>query len=192
MIPGIPAIIDAHYTDAIIAVATAILLSFIYFWKGIARKWVQFLAGVIISSFDFCMLLMPTSSFDTSSKGLLFFRGYAFAGINVVLLSRFATQTQKLLFLIFCYAFRFTLIILLDPSSAQVYTIIRHIYIDLFALYVNFSHEKKERVVFKRFYEYREELTKFKELLADDLPQAITITNLFKTCLGGAVLTWDF
>ena len=75
----------------------------------------------------------------------------------------------------YAFAFRFTLISILDPSSIQTITIIRHIYIDIFVGCANFLDDKKRKLIFQKFYEYREELTKFKELLANYLPQSITV-----------------
>ena len=177
LIPGIPALVKKHYIVAGITLGVFLLLIVVCFWKWISRQYAQFLAAIIISSFNFCLFLFPDNQIENLPRGIMFFRGYAFASINVALLSRFPSLLQKLIFLMFAYAFRFALVTQLDPQSVDVYTIIRHAYIDLFIIYSAYLDEKKMRSVFRNFYEVREGLTKFKELLVDYLPQSITILS---------------
>jgi len=65
----------------------------------------------------------------------------------------------------------------LDNSVLAVDGICRYFILDLFLLYTFYSFGKNERKAFQAFYEYREGLTKFKELLSDYLPQSMTILN---------------
>ena len=67
------------------------------------------------------------------------------------------------------------IILWIDHRALQWDSLLRSFIVDAFILFYFYTDNKAERRVFRDFYENREELVKFKELLADSLPQSVTV-----------------
>ena len=146
--------------------------------RFIGKKYTQLIACCIVFSYNVCRYLYVPNDFRNTSKTLSFARGYAFANLQVVLISRLPDLKQKIFAVLFSFFVRFTVLAILNRDVLHADTILRHVAVDLFVLYTFSISEKKELQLFQNFYLYREELIKFKELIANYLPQSITVLDI--------------
>jgi len=117
-------------------------------------------------------------TYDQITKGVLFYSGYIYGVVNVIVVSRIPNFYYRFLALFSSYLLRYGLFVfVLDPEASGPGEFIRGAIIDLFALYFFYSDEKFQRNVYQKFDEKREELLKFKELLSDTLPQSLTVVD---------------
>ena len=107
-----------------------------------------------------------------------YLNGYAFGAIQGIMLLNIHKIQHKMYIIMLTYGIRMGVIFyIVDPRVFSPVVLIRHFIIDAFMMYIYYSTEKTSRAVFQNFYENREELLKFKELLADSLPQSIAIID---------------
>lgn len=175
----VPAVIETDVPDILISSCTILVLFLVF----MVRKWfgrkLQYLTIFALFSYILGRILLIKSHYSTSSKISLFFQGYGFAAVQFIIISRFTRFTHQVCAAAILLALRVTIVYAyIDPSAFRGITLARQIVIDTFMVIMLYSTEKNNRDVFKIFYNNREELVKFKELLADSLPQAITIVAL--------------
>lgn len=65
----------------------------------------------------------------------------------------------------------------IEKSSYNLDILLRNIVADFFVVYVYYNSENQEKSIFKNFYNYREELKKYKLLLDNYLPQSLIILD---------------
>ena len=176
-IPAIPSIIAHSYDCLGFCIGTAIIILAIYLLRQKLRNCTHYLIALVIIGFNIGLFFFKTGDFNSLSKGIAFLRGYGFASIQITLVYFFTSFRMKIAVTITAYITRFVVVIHLDLETLDVYTIVRHIFIDIFVIYMNYSMERQNRAVFQKFYEHREELIKFKELLAEHLPQSVLVLN---------------
>ena len=177
---GIPEIVKGQQRGFLISLISALALIIVAclfrFYQPI-RKYANLLTLIIILAFNFSRFFFATNVFDKLPGGLLYFRGYGFASLEIVLITRFFEFKHKAIAMVIAFALKLGIIGWLESVIFNPDGLIRHICIDAFIIYTFYSFGKKERQVFKAFYEYRESLTKFKQLLSEYLPQSIIIFN---------------
>ena len=159
------------------AAAVMVLLLLLLTNRGRLRKYNQFLAAIIVFVFNLSRLCLNPIDFETSDKGKLFLRGYYFACMDILLVSRFTEAKLKLVCVLLSLIMRLCIVNYLDYGSVSFSGASFQIIIALYAIYIYYFNEKKEREIFQSFYEYREDLTKFKDLIANYIPQGITVLD---------------
>ena len=132
---------------------------------------------MVILAFNVCRYLYVPNDYNRTTKTLSFIRGYAFASLNLMLISQYPDFKQKVFGIILSYALRFAVMGQLENDAVQADTLLRNILIDLFVMYNFYLLEKRERKIFLNFSHNREELLKFKEFMANHLPQSLVIIN---------------
>jgi len=171
-------ITEEKWQEVIIAGST---LGLFLVWTVIgkfSRKYIEYLTILVIISYNVYRLVLMSVNWKTQSKVNLFMGGYTYAVLQTILVSRIPNIYYRILAVIVAYIVRFAVfIIFIDDATLQAGLMIRAIIVDYFVLYFFHSGEKIDRKVFQNFDEKREELLKFKELLDDSLPQAVTIVD---------------
>jgi len=100
----------------------------------------------------------------------LFYSGYGIAAFERIVVFELTRIELKVLYTLAAFTVRF---VLYRPPAMG--TILGHlIYLFMF-LYIDFRREKSDRALFQSFYDYREELVKFKNLMVSGLPTNILI-----------------
>jgi len=97
--------------------------------------------------------------------------------LEILLIIRFFEFKYKVLGFIAAFGLKVGIIGWLDNSLFVADAMFRNIAIDAFLIYTFYFIEKQERQVFQSFYQYREGLNKFRELISDYLPQSIAVVN---------------
>jgi len=174
---AIQAVINHSMNGFYMTIGVIILTILTYLLRKILKKYSQILLVIIIAGWNLARFYIIPEDYDQINKVDLFYRGCDFASMEIMLISRFAELKWKAICLIIIYAMKLTSLSLLEMKFVHPMIIARNICIDLFTIFVFFSNEKKERNVFQKFFEFREDLTKFKELLANYLPQSITVLH---------------
>jgi len=129
-------------------------------------------------AYNYLRLFFFSTKFNDLSTGSLYFRGYSFASLTIVLMVRFFEFKHKVIGLLCGFILRFLVIgLCFDSSIYRADLIVRHLTIDLFILFTFYWEERNERQVFQSFYQYRDGLSKFKELISEYLPQSVTVIN---------------
>jgi len=106
----------------------------------------------------------------------LFFTGYTYAVFNMFLMKSVPSNFYRFWVILLAFMLRYSFFIwVIDRSALKVGILIRGVLVDFFILFFFHSAELTDRKVFQSFYENREELLQFKELLADSLPLGITV-----------------
>ena len=104
--------------------------------------------------------------------------GYVYAIFQVFLVKCIPYTLQRICLVIVLYFLRFGFIFfVIDRSSLQPLSLIRAAVIDAFIVFYFHSSDSTERKVFLNFDEKREELLKFKELVAESLPLGVIVVN---------------
>jgi len=98
--------------------------------------------------------------------------GYAFALLYSIVTQFFPTFPVKVLYVLASIAGRF---IILTPDTVVTGVIVS--IFDIAMILLMYHNERHQRKLFQSFYDYREELSKFKSLLAYHLPEKIIILN---------------
>jgi len=175
----VPALVNVDIPNILISSITITILLVVV----LVRRWfgtkLQYLTIFALFSYILGRILLIKSNYSTASKASIFFQGYGFAAIQFIIISRFNKFTYQISAAFILLVLRVTIIYAyIDPSAFRGLSLVRQIVIDLFMVVMFYSTERSNRSIFKNFYENREELVKFKELLADSLPQGVTIINL--------------
>jgi len=114
--------------------------------------------------------LIQISPEKTSQTNFYFHYAYYFTTIERVLVSEITRFEPKVLITAISCIFRF-----LYLPVTSVHLIILEAFVSLFGLFAEYRKEKRDRGIFDSFHQYREELTKFKDLISSDLPTNILI-----------------
>ena len=114
---------------------------------------------------------------DQGSNALQFLRGWSFAVVQIVLLNQFPRLKFKVVFMIVTLGLRYGVLGYLDESVFNIDVIIRNILSDLFVIYVYYKSEKQEKAIFMDFFNYREELNKYKIIIENYLPQSVIVLD---------------
>ena len=175
----VPAVVNTDIPDILISSCTILVLFLVF----MVRRWLgtklQYLTILALFSYILGRILLIKSHYSASSKVSLFFQGYGFAAVQFIIISRFTRFAHQVCAAFILFTLRVSIVYgYIDSSAFRGITLARQIAVDTFMVVMLYSTEKNNRDVFKIFYENREELVKFKELLADSLPQAITIVDL--------------
>jgi len=104
-----------------------------------------------------------------------FLRGWSFGIVQIVLISQFMRFNHKLTAITICLGIRYGVMAGFGDLAFTADICIQNILADLFSLFMFFNSERRERMLFRNFFEYRQELIKFKDLLDNYWPQSITI-----------------
>ena len=120
---------------------------------------------------------MFSVKFDETSRGQIFFRGSALACLEILIILRFRYFIHQVVGIIVIFVAKLVIVGLYDPETYYVGTIIRLVVMDLFVLYTFYAIEKRHRETFYNYYQSKEGLMNFKELLSDYLPQSVAVIS---------------
>jgi len=157
--------------------AALIIIGLLFKTKAKIKRHANFLALLAMYAFNFSRLFVFQDTFRTTSGGRLYYRGTNFASLEILLMIRFFEFKSKVLGLIAAFGLKLGIIGWLDNDLFVADVMFRNIAIDAFLVYTFYFIEKQERRVFQSFYQYREGLNKFRELISDYLPQSIAVVN---------------
>jgi len=144
----------------------------------LVKEATQLIIIILILAFNVFRLISLIYESDDVIKVYLFFAGYTYAILNAFLMKSVFSTFCRFWLILISFLLRFGIIIfIIDDAALQAAILIRGVIVDLFILYFFHSGEIVDRKVFMNFDEKREELLKFKELLADYLPLGITIVD---------------
>jgi len=162
----------------IIAASTLGVLIVIYIIRFILKRTTQLLIIVLILTYNIFRLVLLKVEFGSITPLNYFYGGYNYAILYAFLIKSLPSTFYRIFIVVIAYVFRLVFVgLVIDNSALQVGFFIRGALVDLFIIYYFHSGEKIDRKVFLNFDEKREELLKFKELLADSLPLGITIVH---------------
>jgi len=117
--------------------------------------------------------------YDYLPPGRYFLGGYTYAMLSLFLYKCLPNTIYRICIIIVAFFIRFGIILfVIDHALINVTTISMGVVTDLFVIYFFYSYEKTERRIFLSFDEKREEILKFKELLAEYLPIGVLVINL--------------
>jgi len=169
-------IIRSSYKSFAAALITIAVLTVIYCIGRYFSKYVQYVTMAALLAYNIYRLCFLHIEYENIRKINMYSGGYTYAVFQMTLISRIAKFQHKIIAITFLFLLRFMVIIFwVDYYASQPDLILRNVIIDVFILYTFYVTEKSERKVFQDFSENAEELLKFKELLAESLPQSITI-----------------
>ena len=173
----IPQLIQERYKTAILYGGLIGVLLLLFASKRFIKEAAQAVAVLVNLALSLAVFIIMPESYTRAKKNAMFMRGWATASIHVILVNRFPKLLHKIIVTIIAYVIRFVIILGLDSGPVDVPMILRQLFIDMFLIYANYENDRKDREVFKRFYENREQLLKFKELMAHYFPQSILVIN---------------
>jgi len=153
---------------AIVILSTCIIKKF--FQKHI--NWIILLTLII---YNFNRAFVFARNYSDYGKSSFFFRGYNFASFEIIIIGCFSQLTPKIIAMIGVYAIKFATIGVHNPHTLRPISLFLQILVDGLVIFVYYSFERRERKLFQSSYQHKEELLKFKDLLANDLPQSITV-----------------
>ena len=137
---------------------------------------IQYFTLIAFFVFLVTRLVIIKLDYGTVNAANLYLNGYAFGAIIYIMLIYIHKVQYKACALLITYVLRMSVVLgSIDHQIVSPVLIIRHFIIDIFLIYIFYSAERTSRAVFQNFYENREELLKFKELLADALPQSVIV-----------------
>jgi len=166
------------YNDIPLPGGIIIVLLVIFLLRKTFGSYIEYLTLLVIFAYNLYRLFVMETTFDKASKSSQFFSGYTYAVLQVILISRMTKTSYQILAIAATFALRFSMIYgWISSESTSPGTIIRAIIVDSFVLYYFYFRDKSSRQVFKSFYEKRDELLKFKELLDDSLPIGVVIID---------------
>ena len=141
------------------------------------RKYSSQLTVIVSFVLSSTTLLYSIINMDQGSEALQFLRGWSFAIAQIVLVNQFPRLKFKILFMFVALGLRYGVMGYLNMSVFNVDIVIRNIVSDFFVMYVYYNSEKQEKAIFKDFFNYREELKKYKILIENYLPQSVIILD---------------
>jgi len=159
-------------------VVTTVVVFIVFGMQRYLSNYIQLLTLLILVIYHVSRFYTITFEYKKYVRGSLFFAGYAIAVTQSILIFRIQKIRHKIYGSIIAYVIRFGLIMgVADHQSFSYYTMARGIVGDFFLVYIHYTSQQTERRVFKNFYENKQELLKFKELLAESLPQSVTVLD---------------
>jgi len=174
----IPAIIHHQKADIIISATGIAVLLTLFFIRNRYKHYVQYITLFVILFYNITRLILVKGQYHNAVKASLLLNGYVIASIQIITILRIISIKHKIIVILLNYGIRLGLVYgLIDSDAVNTISIVRQLATDIFLCYVFYTIERTDRAVFRSFYENREELKKFKELIADSLPQSITIID---------------
>ena len=184
----IPSLIKFSLINLIISMTAigTIVFSFIIGW--FYHRLIQALTICAFFVFIATRIVLVKFAVGVVSGAELYLNGYVLGVVLCIMLIYTHKIQHKIYIVIITYALRIGIIIgVVDPAILSPIMIIRHFLIDLFLIFMFYTNEKTSRMVFRNFYDNRQELMKFKELLADSLPQSVLVVD----CVSDKQLFWN-
>jgi len=164
--------------EVLIASISIGVMVLLFFFQQYIKKHVQYFTLVALIIFNLTRFTIIGFNFDTVSKATVFFQGYLVGSAQAVVLSRVTNLYYKFLVLLLILAVRYGVLAGVgDQTRLNPVTLLRQITIDVFLMFMFYSSDKTEKDIFQNFFENRDELVKFKELLAKSLPQSVTVID---------------
>jgi len=133
---------------------------------------------IFIMALLFCAVLVSYSVLNIHKQetGMQeFLRGWAFGSAQIIIINQCIKLSHKLLAVILCIGIRYGVLSGFGNLEFTADVFVQNILADLITLYMFYQTERRERMLFQSFFEYRQELNKFKDLLDNYWPQSITI-----------------
>ena len=119
---------------------------------------------------------------EQGSSALQFLRAWSFAIGQIIVVNQFPRLRFKIVFILITFLIRYGAIAFLDRSVYNLDVLLRNIGCDIFVIYVYYTCEKREKALFEKFYNYREELKKYKILIENFLPQSVMVLDAETQC----------
>ena len=137
---------------------------------------------LVILTINLSEVIGFTLSPKKKGSGINYIPGYILASLNIILISRISKFQHKLVGIVITIGAQIGIIVQFPPfKTPQALITTMCMLIVAILTVVFYSREKNERRIFKDFYEKREELLKFKELLSESLPQGISVISCDST-----------
>jgi len=170
--------IKGSIKGGVIAAITIGVLALIYLLRLAFKGATEYLTILVIFCYNLYRLILIDSDYYIITRANHFFGGYSYAVFQLILIFIIPSTFYRIWVVVFVYLLRFGMIIfIVDSAAFQAGLLIRSAVVDVFILYFFHTDEKTERKVFLGFYQNREELLQFKELLADSLPLGVTVVD---------------
>jgi len=154
-----------------------ILIGLLFRVNAKMKRYASFLALLVVYVVSFSRFFVFTDTFKKLSGGRLYYRGVNFTSMEILLIIRFFDFKHKVIGIIMAFGLKIGIVGWLDNSLFVADAMFRNIAIDAFLIYTFYYIDKRERQVFHSFYQYREGLNKFRELISDYLPQSIAVLS---------------
>jgi len=169
--------IDAGLYIAFGCIIGLIILAFLYKYSVHIRRYGGFMVLVIMLGFVFCRLDFFSVKFNGTSLGRMFFRGSAHACLEIMIILRFRYFTHQVVGIVLAFAAKLSIIGYFDGLIFHADPVIRLISMDLFVLCTFYALERRHRETFQNYYQSKEGLMNFKELLSDYLPKSVVVLS---------------
>jgi len=177
----IPGILRDDMRDFYVGISLIALLLGLLLTRKVFRNYVQYLTLIALFAYNISRLVLMKIGYSSASKTSQFYQGYMFAAIQCIVVNRIGRIDQIIITLALSLGLRLGVIIgAIQADPVDPVSLLRQILIDSFMVFVCYSNEKNGRKAFRNFYQSREELSKFKELLDDSLPQSVIILDCQK------------
>jgi len=156
-------------------VIVVVLLVFV-FQRFLNKRNVQYFTLAALYLFNISRMILVSFNYKVFNGSTMYFQGYLYGSTQGVVISRINNIYHKAIILITSLFLRYGVITLVvDRTRWNAVTLLRQIAIDIFLIFMFYSNDKTEKDVFQNFFENRDELVKFKEFLAESLPQSVTV-----------------
>jgi len=161
-----------------VGISLIALLLILFLTRNIFKNHIQYLTFIALLFYNISRLVLMKINFSTATTTGQFFQGYMFATVQWIVVNKMGRMDHIICTIFLSLGLRFGIIYgAIQPEVVDPASVLRQVLIDSFMIFVCYSNEKNERRVFCNFYENREELSKFKELLDDSLPQSVIILD---------------
>ena len=122
-------------------------------------------------------LLYNVINLEQGSNALQFLRAWSLAIAQIIIVNQFPRLRFKIIFTILTLLIRYGVTVFLKESTFDIDVLLRNIGCDIFVIYVYYACEEREKALFEKFYNYREELNKYKILIENHLPQSVIVLD---------------
>ena len=174
----IPSLSYKNWTDFYIAVIIVAILIVVFCAQRFVQKHLPYFGVLALFLFNLSRFVLIGHKYDAFGKVAMYIQGYLYGTTQGVVISKIQNVSHKILAISISFAIRYGCLVgILDREAYSTVTLFRQFVIDTFVIFMYYSSTKTERRVFRDFFENRDELVKFKQLLADSLPQSVTILD---------------
>jgi len=162
--------VTASNTRAVIYVGAVIFCSFMLCYGSRFERFMDFIIAGICFAFVTNGAINNHNNNLTTRDLTVLYSGYGIAAFERLVVHEFVRIEIKVVYTLAAFSLRMGLY---RPNGmAQI--LVQVIYVLMF-LYIDIRREKSDRKMFQSFYDYREELVKFKNLMVSGLPTNILI-----------------
>jgi len=146
-----------------------VAVSVVLQWIGKLKKYCGYVGALLTLGLATSVLYSIVTNLSQANKLVTFLRGWSFACVEILLVNQFSRFPVKVVVALISFGLRFGCIGQEDPEIFKGDILLRNLLFEVLLIYIFYNFERKERDLFRKFYDVDKELSEIKRLLSQNI-----------------------